>query len=212
MYLSATAGCEDRPTAANVEVPPPGMEFGPLGPGRFATRGDATRNLLCHWHVRREMGPRCGPISRSGTGSTRRICRLLLSGESGMPVAGRPPETCAPGAQMASRGALARPPQRAQPGASCRRRCSPVSDLLASWTLPPWRALANAGTRVSDSGLPREHYARTSPCPGPVHAQTAPAEAGAPVHCLQTSAISNTSVQDHGSCGTRRRLWRMMHA
>ena len=57
MYLSATAGCEDRPTAANVEVPPPGMEVGPLDPGRFATRGDATRNLLCHWHVRRKMGP-----------------------------------------------------------------------------------------------------------------------------------------------------------
>ena len=35
VYLCAKAGCEDRATAANVEVPPPGMEFGPLGPGRF---------------------------------------------------------------------------------------------------------------------------------------------------------------------------------
>ena len=35
VYLCAPTGCEDRATAANVEVPPPGMEFGPLGPGRF---------------------------------------------------------------------------------------------------------------------------------------------------------------------------------
>lgn len=35
VYLCSPTGCEDRATAVNVEVPPPGLEFEPLGPGRF---------------------------------------------------------------------------------------------------------------------------------------------------------------------------------
>lgn len=35
VHLCASAGCEDRVPAANVEVPPPDLEFGPLGAGRF---------------------------------------------------------------------------------------------------------------------------------------------------------------------------------
>lgn len=35
VYLCAPAGCEDRAPAANVELAPPDLEFGPLGAGRF---------------------------------------------------------------------------------------------------------------------------------------------------------------------------------
>lgn len=35
VLLCAPAGCEDRAVAANVELPPPNLRFGPLGPGRF---------------------------------------------------------------------------------------------------------------------------------------------------------------------------------
>ena len=35
VFLCASTGCEDRAPTANVELPPPDMEFGPLGAGRF---------------------------------------------------------------------------------------------------------------------------------------------------------------------------------
>lgn len=38
VYVCAMAGCGDRALAANVEMPPPNLEFGPLGGGRFLAR------------------------------------------------------------------------------------------------------------------------------------------------------------------------------
>ena len=35
VYICAKTGCGDRALAANVELPPPDLEFGPLGAGRF---------------------------------------------------------------------------------------------------------------------------------------------------------------------------------
>lgn len=40
VVLCARGDCEDRAVAATVEVPPPGLEFGPLGPGRFIAQVD----------------------------------------------------------------------------------------------------------------------------------------------------------------------------
>jgi hypothetical protein len=38
VHICALTGCEDSAVAANVDVPPPGMQFGPLGEGRFIAR------------------------------------------------------------------------------------------------------------------------------------------------------------------------------
>jgi hypothetical protein len=43
VLLCAPAGCEDRAIAANVEVPPPDLEFGPLVAGRFIAQVDGGR-------------------------------------------------------------------------------------------------------------------------------------------------------------------------
>lgn len=40
VHLCASTGCDDRAPAANVELPPPDLEFGPLGAGRFIAQVD----------------------------------------------------------------------------------------------------------------------------------------------------------------------------